>query len=174
MTAASGASAPPLNDLHTLVRQAQTGDRSVLPALKAHLDAHPELWQTRGNLAQQLKTTLIAKVAGAAQLATQEAILCWWDHQVTALAGPQGAPLEQLLAEDILTCWFDWYLLRLMQGKVLESGALGAMTIHTVEHMLDAAQGRYLKAVKTLAQIRKLGVPVVQVNIGTHQVNTAG
>src|SRR5439155_23589265 len=82
MTAAPGASAPPLDDFPTLVRQAQAGDRRVLPALQAHLDAHPEIWQARGNLAQQLKATLITKIAGAEQLATQEVMTRWWDQQV--------------------------------------------------------------------------------------------
>jgi hypothetical protein len=121
-------------------------------------------------------TDLLAERIGQDMLRVTnlEAITRWWDQQVTALAGPQGAPLEQLLAEDILTCWLDWYLLRLMQAKVLEMGASGAMMIHTVEQMLDASQGRYLKAVKTLAQIRKLGVPVVQNNLAASQTNVAG
>ena len=39
---------------------------------------------------------------------------------------------------------------------------------------LDRAQRRYLAASKTLAQMRKLRVPAVQVNIGEKQVNVAG
>ena len=43
-----------------------------------------------------------------------------------------------------------------------------------VQMRVDAAQNRYLKAVKTLAQIRKLGVPVVQINVAAQQTNVAG
>ena len=32
------------------------------------------------------------------------------------------------------------------------------------------AQARYLAAIRTLAQVRRLGVPAVQVNIGQQQV----
>jgi len=43
-----------------------------------------------------------------------------------------------------------------------------------VQRRVDAAHQRWLKAVKTLAQIRKLGVPVVQINLAAQQTNVAG
>ena len=43
-----------------------------------------------------------------------------------------------------------------------------------VQRRLDAAHQRWVKAVKTLAQIRKLGVPVVQINLAAQQTNVAG
>ena len=42
------------------------------------------------------------------------------------------------------------------------------------QHWLDRAQKRYLTALKTLAQVRRLLVPVVQVNIAQKQINVAG
>ena len=39
---------------------------------------------------------------------------------------------------------------------------------------ISKAQARYLAAIRTLAQVRRLGVPVVQVNIGGQQVNVTG
>jgi hypothetical protein len=38
---------------------------------------------------------------------------------------------------------------------------------------VDACQRRYLRAVETLARVRRLGVSPVQVNIGDKQVNIA-
>ncbi len=38
---------------------------------------------------------------------------------------------------------------------------------------ISMAQNRYLAAIRTLAQVRRLGVPVVQVNIAEQQVNVA-
>jgi len=37
----------------------------------------------------------------------------------------------------------------------------------------DRAHRRFLTAMKTLATVRKLGLPVLQVNIGENQVNVA-
>ena len=39
------------------------------------------------------------------------------------------------------------------------------------QRALTAAQKRYLAAIKTLALVRKLAVPVLQVNIAKKQVN---
>ena len=38
----------------------------------------------------------------------------------------------------------------------------------------DRAHKRYLSAIKTLALVRKLALPVLQVNIAKRQVNVAG
>jgi hypothetical protein len=38
---------------------------------------------------------------------------------------------------------------------------------------ITMAHNRYLSAIRTLAQVRRLGVPAVQVNIGEQQVNVA-
>jgi hypothetical protein len=39
---------------------------------------------------------------------------------------------------------------------------------------MDRAHRRYLSAIKTLATVRKLALPVLQVNIAKKQVNVAG
>jgi hypothetical protein len=39
---------------------------------------------------------------------------------------------------------------------------------------MDRAHKRYLSAIKTLATVRKLALPVLQVNIAKKQVNVAG
>jgi hypothetical protein len=171
MTAAPGASAPPLDELTTLVRQAQAGDRSVIPALKTHMDAHPEYWVQQGNLSHEIRNLLITQLS-VGDLARHEAISRWCATTFQELAGPTPSPLEAMLVGDILTCWLDldrWRLASVALDKAPTRGDQQA-----VQMRVDAAHNRLLKAVKTLAQIRKLGVPVVQVNIGTHQVNTAG
>ena len=42
------------------------------------------------------------------------------------------------------------------------------------DRKLSAAQRRYLRACETLARVRKLRLPTLQVNIGEKQVNVAG
>ncbi len=39
---------------------------------------------------------------------------------------------------------------------------------------MDRAHNRYLSAIKTLATVRKLALPILQVNIAKKQVNVAG
>ena len=42
------------------------------------------------------------------------------------------------------------------------------------EKRLTAAQRRYLRAIETLTNVRKMNLPAIQVNIGENQVNVAG
>ena len=41
------------------------------------------------------------------------------------------------------------------------------------QRRLSLAQSRYLSAIRTLAQVRRLQVPAVQVNIAREQLNVA-
>ncbi len=47
-------------------------------------------------------------------------------------------------------------------------------TLNAMEHLLNGAQRRYDDAHKTLAQVRRLIVPVVQLNVANQQVNVVG
>jgi hypothetical protein len=42
------------------------------------------------------------------------------------------------------------------------------------QRSISSAQKRYLAAIKTLALVRKLAIPILQVNIAKKQVNVAG
>jgi hypothetical protein len=88
------------------------------------------------------------------------------------LAGPDPTPLERLLADRVAACW-----LQLHYYEAILAQSLGNMTIaqgHYQQRRIDSAHRRYLAAIKTLALVRKLAVPVLQVNIAKKQVNVAG
>jgi len=83
------------------------------------------------------------------------------------LSGPTPTTLERLLIERILTCWLEvnWYDSR----SAAFTGSLQLGNYY--QKRQDRAHRRYLSAVKALAQVRRLGLPAIQVNIGQHQVN---
>jgi hypothetical protein len=79
--------------------------------------------------------------------------------------------IDRLLAQRAAFCWLVlWrYETSLAQAKDLSSKR------EEFHHKrIDAAHRRYLSSLRTLAQIRKLALPAVQVNIGGNQVNIAG
>ena len=95
-------------------------------------------------------------------------------HKVDALraelAGQAPTALERLLAERIAVCWLHLHHLELVYaGKDSMSLELGAY----YQRSLSAAQKRYLSAIKTLATVRRLALPVLigQVKIAGQQVN---
>lgn len=84
------------------------------------------------------------------------------------LAGPNPTELEKLLAERIALCWFHLNLCEVVHAQKTEM-SIGVAEFH--QKRIDRAQKRYLAAIKALAQVRKLQLPNVQVNIGEKQVN---
>jgi hypothetical protein len=155
------------SDRWAVVRRAEAGDESSLPALRQLLDGSPALVEVLGNLAYQVEATLLGNAAGKS-LAFREAATRKMTALRKELAGPDSSPLEHLLADRIALCWLAVHdaEVRFAQAKDL--------TIKQAEFWqkrIDASHRRYLSAVKALATIRKLTVPAVQVNIARKQVN---
>ena len=74
--------------------------------------------------------------------------------------------IERLLIEQVGTSWLYLHCIQFIYPGENSKGW---------EKSLTAAQGRYLKAIATLAQVRRRLRPgAVQVNIGAQQVNVAG
>ncbi len=85
------------------------------------------------------------------------------------LAGDNPTPLEKLLAERIALCWLH---LNICEITLAQRG--GDMTLTVADYhqkRLDRAHKRYLGAIKALAQVRRLQLPAIQMNIGEKQVN---
>ena len=100
----------------------------------------------------------------------KEVLSCQLAAMREEIAGDNPSPLEQLLAERIVLTWLQIQLFE----DLYASGMSKSMTIaqgNYRQKMIDQAHRRHLSAIRTLAQIRKLG-PAVQINIAEKQVNT--
>jgi hypothetical protein len=81
--------------------------------------------------------------------------------------------LERLLIDHVALCWLTYCRAQELHSRNFNKSS----TIKQAEHrekMVSAAQRRYLRAVESLAKIRKLKLPAIQVNIGEKQINFAG
>ena len=156
-------------ELRKLLERAQKGDESTLPALHEMLKTSHWL-EACGNLAKLAENALIRKIA-AKNLAIGEGLRTKLEVLRGELAGPAPTPLERLLAERIAACWLHLYHLEtIYASKDSMSLELGSY----YQKSIDRAHLRYLSAIKTLATVRKLALPVLQVNIAKKQVNVAG
>jgi len=75
-----------------------------------------------------------------------------------------------LLAERAAFCWFTVNTHETLFHRSKD------LTIRQAEfhvRKIESAHKRFLAAVATLARVRKLALPALQVNIGTNQVNVA-
>jgi hypothetical protein len=164
------APAPTKADLLALADRTQSGDKSALPALRELLKDPTMVDTLGGNLARQAELTLIAKFSGK-NLMYRESLPRKLQALRAELAGPCPTPVERLLAERVAACWLHLHHLEMIYaGK--DSMAL-ELAAH-YQRCIDRAHKRYLSAIKTLAVVRKLAVPVLQVNIAKKQVNVAG
>jgi hypothetical protein len=153
-----------------LVRRAETGDDTALPALRLMLSRPGAADILGGDLARQAQRTLINQFSGK-NLMLREALIHKLDQLHAELAGPNPTPPERLLVQRVVTCCLQLHHLEHLYGQK-ESMALQLGVYF--QRCISAAQKRYLGAIKTLALVRKLAVPVLQVNIAKKQVNVAG
>ena len=87
-----------------------------------------------------------------------EAVRRRLEAQKRKLAGTDPSPLELSLAHNIVPCQFQVDSVdRLMAIKTDEG--MSAASVAMCQRWLYRAQSRYLKAVKTLAVVRKLTYP---------------
>jgi hypothetical protein len=156
-------------ELRKLLERAQKGDENTLPVLHEMLKA-PHWLEACGNLAKHAENALIHKFT-AQDLAVGEGLRKRLEVMRGELAGPAPAPLERLLAERIVTCWLHLYTLEAIYA------CKDSMTLNLAMHYqkcIDRAHKRYLSAIKTLATVCKLALPILQVNIAKQQVNVVG
>jgi hypothetical protein len=157
-------------EIREILKRAESGDRMELSFIREALDLVPKMVDIYGNLAKGAERSLIEVMAGK-NLMLKEAVPRKLEAMREELAGPSPTPLEKLLVEQVVACW-----LQLQHAEMLVAQrSFGNMSMQQVElyqRQLDRAHRRYLSAIRTLAQIRKLR-PVVQVNIAEQQVNVA-
>ena len=87
------------------------------------------------------------------------------------LGGPNPTPMERLLVERAVACWLDVQeaTLRAVQGA---DDPLPWLAWRMKRQ--ESTHRRFLSALRTLALVRKLALPVLQENIAKKQVNVAG
>jgi hypothetical protein len=154
-----------------LAHRAQEGDETALPALREVLQDPTVVNLLGGDLAAQAQLAIIDKLTGKTNLLFKESLRQKVRLLRAELAGPNPMPLERLLVEQVVACWLHLYHLEaIYASKNGMSPELGRY----YQRSITSAQRRYLAAIKTLALIRKLAVPVLQLNIAKQQVNVAG
>ncbi|MGO9177859.1 MAG: hypothetical protein ACLQBX_16485 [Candidatus Limnocylindrales bacterium] len=157
--------------LRTLVERADRGDQTALPGVRQIFDAVPGIWESYGDLATQAQNALIAVVAGRSPL-TREGLRKKLASTRAELEGPNASPLEKLLVERIVTSWLQCHQADLAYARSLKGSSPSESEL--CHRRQDRAARQYLYALRSLAQVRRLLAPPVQVNLAQQQVNVAG
>lgn len=153
-----------------LIRRAEGGDAAALAEVRnlAHTTL-PDLWEAYGNIAQNAERTLVSVAAGENAL-TKEAITAKLESLRAELSGPNPTPLERLLVERVVLCWLQVNYEDAIDANGLKKSVTWKQSLNQ-QRRAETAQRRLLAAVKALATVRRLALPILQVNIGEKQVN---
>ena len=92
------------------------------------------------------------------------------------LGSNDASPMERLLIDHVALCWLRLQTLEQRYSRVMSESIILTLGQYW-EKRLSAVQRRYLRACTTLARIRKMRLPAMQVNVATEggqQVNVAG
>ncbi len=153
-----------------LLERAHKGDKTCVDELQtlfADGSKGARLVDYYGSPAKWLADDITGSVAGD-NLAIREATAKKLAQVRADLAGPAPTPIERLLAERAAVCWF---LVNRYEWAYANAKDLSFRQADHHQSKIDRAHRRFLTALKTLASVRKLALPAIQVNIADKQVN---
>jgi len=143
-------------------------DPKALQDLRAAMDKHPELWRDICDLGEQTTGAIIEMVRGTGLV--RESIR----HNAAQTRDEMGYrtanPLEKGLIESVVQAWLIHQNAQYLYARNMR-GSLTMEQAEFWERKLTRTQHRYLQTCETLARVRRLLIPVVQVNVARQQVN---
>jgi hypothetical protein len=125
-----------------------------LDRLRDYLIEHPEESEKAGNLARHVQVSILDTAFKHAQ--GMEMVVTTHCRELRANLGYEDAPqLERLLIDHIIVCWLRLYDVELRYESIRKDNPTITQMQHW-EKRLRAAQRRYLRAIETLARVRRL------------------
>ena len=128
----------------------------------------PVWWSAMDNMRRQL-------IGNISKGSSRACLLAEMDALKVELGLEQAPPIERLLIDNIITLKFRLVYVEFGYNQALTQGT----QVEYWDNLLTTTQNRFLKAVESLARIRRLAqqTPTLQLNIaqaGGQQVNVAG
>jgi hypothetical protein len=140
--------------LRETLDRASRGDTSVMPALTAAFDAHPELVEAFGDLGKHAETALL-DLTSKSCLTAREAITRQLRDLRDRLNVATGSELERLLVARLSLDWLSLQHATIdLAGQLELSGTSLAAT--AAQKRLDRCHGRFLASGKALANVSRL------------------
>ncbi|MDY3560234.1 hypothetical protein R5W23_001460 [Gemmata sp. JC673] len=157
-------------EIRALLKRTHAGDESTVPVVRKMLQDPACVHLFGGDLAHEVVASFTRAMAGD-NVSFREAVLRKLELLRAELLGENPTPVERVLVERVVACWLQVQDAELRAAQGQKDTSFRQAEFH--QHRMDAANRRFLAAVKTLAQVRKLAIPVLQINVGKKQVNIA-
>lgn len=153
-----------------ILRAACENEEGSREKVRALLARAPEWIGRLGTLVADAERTIIAE--GIGQVLAEEAVYAELRELRSSLAEPGDGALERLLVQHAALRWLALMVAetgrtaRWRQGTPSETGDFW-------DRHVSRLNSDFLRASRTLATVRRLRLPAVQVNIAEQQVNVA-
>jgi hypothetical protein len=161
------AAVPSEAEIQDILARAQVGDASAMPTVLKWFENPKIVDLMGGDLARLAQTRLIDRFSGT-NLVCREALPRKLDQLRAEVGGPHPSPLERLLVDRVVAGWVHLHYLEVLY---FQAASLTPTVSTYYQRSIQRAQANYLAAIKTLATVRKLALPVLQVNVARKQVN---
>ena len=128
-------------------------DPAQITRLRQYLSDYPALTKQLGNLSDTIRERVLQKMCVGAATPTYVQSYCALLRE--EMGYPEASALEQMLIDQIVLCWVrlhdtEWYYQNINEKQ-------HTLTVGDYwERKLSFAQKRYLRAVETLARVRRL------------------
>ena len=156
--------------LSALTHKAQNGDRKALAEASRMLTEH-RLWHVVGDMGRYAQDAWLDAAAGNNLLARRGL-----EEQLRELRNglreAGDSPLERVLIDRLVACWLQANYADWQHGELLKKGSYKFTEGRYSEDRQDRAHRRLLQAARTLATVRRLLAPAVQINVGQNQIIT--
>ena len=149
-----------------VIERAEAGDPGARSALASALDQSPAFVAREGSFLRRAEQALL-DATSAASWVLRETRRRTLEALLHGIAGPAPTPLEAALAHCVA--------MSLVEAEHLETLAhRGRGADEALDRRRSRAHARAMSAARTLATVRRLARPFVQVNVAQQQVNVAG
>ena len=150
-----------------LIKKAGQGDQQACEALYAQMDADDMAASFVHSVTDSMYQVLSIRHD---HLVIQEAFRRRMKQMKKELGWETATPLERLLIERIVLCWHHLHDMETAYQRCLKESMSLEKSLY-YQKVLDRAQKRHLAAIQSLALVRRLQIPAVQVNIAEKQMN---
>lgn len=158
--------------LRELTKKAEVGDKKARTGIRDILQEHPDLAWKYMDYGKLAEWHMVERMTKDKDFASKEVLTRQLSAMREEVAGKNPSPLERLLAERVVATWLQIQLFEGMYAASMEKSMSIKQGIY-FQKLTDRAHRNHISAIRTLAQIRKMG-PAVQINIAEQQINTAG
>ena len=133
-----------------------------------YLSEHPQISEEIGDLSTSVRERTLNCISNEILIETTRRSL---SNMRKEFGYDTTTTLERLLIENILNCWLQYHLVESHYSTFM-SGSVSLKQGQYMERRLTASQRRYLRSIETLAKVRKMKLPAIQINVAGQQINS--